>query len=178
MGGDLEDVAAGAAFLKTLPYVDPDRIGVFGGSFGGYMTYIALTKKPDLFKAGAAWIGITNLHLMYDESMEHFRTFLRRHMGDPVADHALWRDRSAVTHAANLRARLMMVHGANDPRCPVSQARVFRERLLALGRREGMGPDDDVEYHEFADEGHGPSGDIQGKTRIFRLLADFLDRRL
>lgn len=177
-GGDLEDVAAGAAYLKTLPCVDPSRIGIFGGSFGGYMSFIAVTRKPDLFKIGAPRIGITDLHLMYEESMEHFRYFLRHHMGDPVADAALWRDRSAITHADKLKAKLLIVHGANDPRCPVSQARVFRDRLLALGKREGSGPDDDFEYHEFADEGHGPSGDIQGKIRMFTLLADFVERRL
>lgn len=177
-GGDLEDVAAGAAFLKSLPYVDPERIGIFGGSFGGYMSFIAVTKKPDLFKIGAPRIGISDLHLMYEESKEHFRYFLRRQMGDPVADHALWRDRSAITHADKVQAKLLIVHGVNDPRCPVSQSRVFRERLLALGKREGTGPGDDFEYHEFADEGHGPSGDIQGKIRMFTLLADFIERRL
>ena len=177
-GGDLEDVATGAAFLKTLPYVDPARIGIFGGSFGGYMSYMAVTRKPDLFKIGVPWVGITDLHLMYEESMEHFRTFMRRQMGDPVADHALWRERSAITHAHHLKAKLLIGHGVNDPRCPVSQARVFRERLLALGKREGSGSDDDFEYHEFGDEGHGPSGDIQGKIRMFTLLADFVERRL
>ncbi|MGH2373320.1 MAG: S9 family peptidase [bacterium] len=177
-GGDLEDVAAGAAFLKTLPYVDSERIGIFGGSFGGYMTFTAVTKKPDLFKIGAPWIGISDLHLMYEESKEHFRYFMRHQMGDPVADHALWRDRSAITHADKVKAKLLIIHGVNDPRCPVNQSRVFRERLLALGKREGTGPDDDFEYHEFTDEGHGPSGDIQGKIRMFTLLADFVERRL
>lgn len=177
-GGDLEDVAAGAAYLRTLPYVDPSRIGIFGGSFGGYMSFIAVVKKPDVFKIGAPWVGISDLHLMYEESMEHFKYGLRHQMGDPVADAALWRDRSAITHAANLKAKLLIVHGVNDPRCPVSQARVFRDRLLALGKREGTGPADDFEYHEFADEGHGPSGDIQGKIRMFTLLADFVARRL
>ncbi len=177
-GGDLEDVAAGAAYLKSLPYVDPERVGVFGGSFGGFMSYIAVVKKPDVFKVGVPWIGITDLHKLYDEDMEHFRYYFRQQMGDPEADRALWRDRSAIEFADRLKAKLLIIHGVNDPRCPVSQSRIFRERILDLGKREGTGPDDDFEYHEFGDEGHGPSGDIQGKIRTYRLLVDFLERRL
>lgn len=177
-GGDLEDVAAGAEYLKSLPYVDPDRIGVFGGSYGGFMSFIAVVKKPDLFKVGVPWIGITDLHKLYDEDMEHFRYYFRQQMGDPEEDFALWRDRSAIEFADRLKAKLLILHGTNDPRCPITQARIFRERILALGKREGTAPDDDFEYHEFADEGHGPSGDIAGKIRTYKLVADFLQRRL
>lgn len=177
-GGDLEDVAAGAAYLKTLPFVDAERIGIFGGSFGGFMSYLAVVKKPELFKVGIPWIGITDLHLLYEEDMEHFRYYFRQQMGDPEENRALWRDRSAVEFADRLRAKLLMVHGVNDPRCPISQARVFRDRLVELGYREGRGEGDDFEYHEFGDEGHGPSGDIEGTIRTYRLLADFLERRL
>src|SRR5205807_1455314 len=80
-GVDLEDVAAGAEYLRTLPYVDPERLVVFGGSYGGFMTFIAATKKPDLWRAAVAWVGISDLHRMWDESKEHFRYFLREQMG-------------------------------------------------------------------------------------------------
>lgn len=173
-GGDLEDVVAGADYLKSLPYVDPDRIGVFGGSFGGFMSFIAVTKKPDVFKVGVPWVGITDLHMLYDEDMEHFKYYFRSQMGDPVENHALWRDRSAIEFAHQLKAPIMIVHGVNDPRCPISQARIFRDKLIALGKREGQ----DFEYHEFGDEGHGPGGDIQGKIRTYKLLVGFLERRL
>ncbi|MGN6673686.1 MAG: prolyl oligopeptidase family serine peptidase, partial [Thermomicrobiales bacterium] len=176
-GGDLEDVAAGAAYLKTLPYVDPERIGIFGGSYGGFMSYIAVVKKPDLFKVGVPWIGITDLNRLYDEDMEHFRYYLRQQLGNPAEHADLWRDRSAITHAEKLQAKLLIIHGTNDPRCPITQSRIFRDRLLELGKQEGTGPSDDFEYHEM-NEGHGPSGDIAGKTRIYQLLVDFLERRL
>lgn len=173
-GGDLEDVVAGANYLRSLPYVDPERIGVFGGSFGGFMSFIAVTKRPEVFKVGVPWVGITDLHRLYEEDMEHFKYYLRQQMGDPQENHALWRDCSAIEFAHQLKAPILIVHGTNDPRCPISQARAFRERLLHLGKREGQ----DFEYHEFGDEGHGPGGDIQGKIRTYRLLADFLERRL
>ncbi len=172
-GADLEDVVHAADYLRALPYVDPSRIGIFGGSYGGYMTYMAVTKKPDAWKAGVAWVGITDLQRLYAGSMEHFKYYLRQQMGDPDQDAALWRDRSAINFADNLRARLLMVHGANDPRCPIEQARAFRDRLLELDRTEGR----DFEYVEQSDEGHG-SSDIQQKIRAYQLLADFMQRNL
>ena len=172
-GADLEDVAAGAKYLGSLPYVDRDRLVVFGGSYGGFMTLIAATKKPELWRAAVSWVGISDLHRMWDESREHFRYFLREQMGDPEADRTLWRDRSAVEFADRLSAKLLLVHGVNDPRCPVAQSRIFRDKLRSLGRREG----EDFEYVELADEGHG-SADIEQKIRTFSILADFLDRVL
>lgn len=172
-GADLEDVAAGAKYLGSLDYVDPKRIAVFGGSYGGFMTFIAATKKPDLWKAAVAWVGISDLHAMWDESKEHFRYFLREQMGDPEKDRALWRDRSAIEFADKLKAKLLMIHGTNDPRCPVSQSRLFRDKLVALGKREGT----DFEYVEYGDEGHG-SADPEQKTRSYTILADFLERVL
>jgi dipeptidyl aminopeptidase/acylaminoacyl peptidase len=172
-GADLEDVAAGANYLETLPYVDPDRLVLFGGSYGGFMTLIAATKKPELWHAAVAWVGISDLHAMYEESEEHFKYFLREKMGDPEADAQLWRDRSAVNFAQDLKAKLLMIHGVNDPRCPVSQSRIFRDRLVELGYTEP----DDFEYVELAEEGHG-SQDIDQRQRVFRILGDWLDKTL
>ncbi len=175
-GGDLEDVAAGAEYLRGLPYVDDARLGVFGGSFGGFMAYLIAVKKPDLFKVSVPIVGISDLPQLYADNsrvMPQLGYYFRSMMGDPEQDAALWRDRSAVTHAANLKATMLMLHGVNDPRCPINQARGFRDALLAHGREEGR----DFEYLEFEDEGHG-AGDIAGKTRSYRLLTDFLARRL
>jgi dipeptidyl aminopeptidase/acylaminoacyl peptidase len=149
-GMDLEDVAAGADFLKSLPFVDPERLVVFGGSYGGYMTFMAVTKKPGIWKAGIASVGITDLTRLYAESMEHFKYFLREQMGDPEENAELWAERSAINFADNLRATLLMIHGVNDPRCPVDQSRIFRDRLVELGRTERQ----DFEYVEYGDEGH------------------------
>ena len=170
-GGDLEDVAAGVEYLKLLGMVDPTRIVAFGGSYGGYMTFMAMVKKPDLWKAGVAWIGITDLHRLYEKSMEHFKYYLRMLMGDPEENAELWRDRSAINFAENLNAKLLIMHGVNDPRCPIEQSRIFRDRLLELGYKEG----EDFEYIEFTDVGHA-SSDIGQKTEAYSIIADFLDR--
>ena len=94
-------------------------------------------------------------------------------MGDPEANADRWRDRSALHFAHQMTGQLLIVHGVNDPRCPISQARIFRDRLLELGKVEG----EDFEYVELAEEGHG-STDIDQKIRAFKLLADFMERRL
>lgn len=172
-GGDLEDVAHGAEYLKSLPYVDPKRLAVCGGSFGGYMTFMQAVKKPDLWKAASAWVGVTHLRKLYDSSMEHFKYYFRVQMGDPEKNAQLWEERSALNFAGQLKAKLQIVHGVNDPRCPVEQSRIFRDKLLQLGYQEGK----DFEYVEFGDIGHG-SQDIEHKIRWYKQLADFLDRVL
>jgi dipeptidyl aminopeptidase/acylaminoacyl peptidase len=172
-GGDLEDVAGAAAYLKAMPEVDSSRVGVWGGSYGGYMTFMAMTKKPDLWKAGVAWVGITDLKKLYDSSMEHFKYYLKLQMGDPEQSADLWKDRSAINFAQQMTAKLLIVHGINDPRCPIEQARIFRDRLVELGKVEGR----DFEYVELGEEGHG-STDIGQKIRSYRLLVDFMKRNL
>ncbi len=172
-GGDFKDVVAGTQYLARLPYVDPKRIGIWGGSFGGFMTYIATVKEPDLWHAACAWVGITDLDLLYNESREHYKYYFAEQMGNPAENKDLWKDRSAIYFADRLRAKLLIVHGINDPRCPIDQARRYRERLLALGRREGV----DFEYVELGEEGHG-SYDIEQKLRSARIVASFFERTL
>ncbi len=171
-GGDLRDVVAAAEYLRGLPYVDPDRLGVWGGSYGGYLTYMAVVRHPGLWGAACAWIGMTDLESLYDGSREHFQYYLRQQMGDPATHRALWRQRSAIHEAHRLRARLLIVHGVNDPRCPIDQARAFRDRLLGAGRVLGR----DFEYLELP-EGHG-SSDVEQKLRCYATVAEFFARAL
>jgi dipeptidyl aminopeptidase/acylaminoacyl peptidase len=173
-GKDLEDVAAGANHLKSLPYVDKKRMGVFGGSYGGFMTFIAVTKKPELWAAACAWVGISRLKTFYERSQPHFKYFIRMHMGDPEKNSKLWEDRSALNFAHNIRCPILMIHGVHDPRCPVEESRQFRNKLVELGKKEG----EDFEYVEFGEEGHGAYTDMSMRTRTFKILLDFFNRRL
>ncbi|WP_224333924.1 S9 family peptidase [Haloprofundus halobius] len=174
-GLEQEDVAAGARWLADKEWVDGDRLAVFGGSYGGYSTFMQLVQRPDLWKTGVAWVGITDLHLMHEEAMPHYRTFLETQMGDPEEDYELWRDRSAIEHVEKAEPPLYIVHGVNDVRCPISQARVFRDALRERGWAEGE--DGEFEYTELGEEGHG-STDIDQKVRAYSSVGDYLDRRL
>jgi dipeptidyl aminopeptidase/acylaminoacyl peptidase len=172
-GKDAEDIVAGAEYLKKLPWIDGNRIVVAGGSYGGYATYWQMVKYPKTWAAGIAWMGITDLLRLYEESMPHLRYFLREAMGEPEKNKDLWIERSPITHAKNLKAPLLIIHGVNDPRCPISQARIFRDKLIKLGFKKG----EDFEYTELSEEGHG-STDRDQRIRIFKLIAKFLTRRL
>jgi dipeptidyl aminopeptidase/acylaminoacyl peptidase len=173
-GKDLGDVVAGAKFLKGLSYVDSDRIGILGRSYGGFLTYLAVTKEPDIWKAGVAWVGITDLPRLYESAMPHYKAGFEEQMGDPEEDRELWEDRSAVNFAQNLKVKLLMVQGVDDPRCPVEQARIFRDRLLELGFEEGK----DFEYVELEGGHMGWYTNIQSKIQQVKLIADFFDRNL
>ena len=174
-GMEAEDIAEGGRWLEGQDWIDADRVAVFGGSYGGYSTYVQLTKHPKLWTTGIAWVGITDLHGLYEESMPHFKTTLEEQLGDPDENADLWRERSPLTHVDGMERPILITHGVNDPRCPISQARRFRDALEHRGWTEG--PDGDFEYHEFGEEGHG-STDIDRKIRVFRIMADYLDRRL
>ncbi|MFD1515588.1 prolyl oligopeptidase family serine peptidase [Halomarina rubra] len=173
-GGEQRDIATATELVSDYDWVDDDRVVVFGGSYGGYSAYCQATMFPDLYDASIAWIGLTDLVDMYENTMPHFRTeLMEKYLGTPEENPDLYHDRSPVTHAENLAAPLLMVHGVNDRRVPVSQARIFRDRLDELGFEEG----EEYEYVELGEEGHA-SSDIDQKIRLFEILDDFLDRRL
>ncbi len=172
-GKEQDDVAEGARWLKKQDWIDEERISVFGGSYGGYSAYMQMVKYPELWTTGIAWIGISDLHELYEEDMPHFQAMLEEQMGDPEENHDLWRDRSPIEHVENMKRPILMIHGVNDPRCPVGQARIFKEGLEDMGWKEG----EDFEYEELSEEGHG-STDIDQKIRAFKILEDYLERRL
>ena len=174
-GAEQGDIAEGTRWLAEKGWVDEDRIAVMGGSYGGYSTNMQLVNYPELYAAGVSQVGITDLEALYEESMPHFKTTLERYLGDPDENAALYEERSPVNHVENLDAPLCIVHGVNDPRCPISQARLFRDALLDAGHEEGE--DGRFEYNELGEEGHG-STDIDNKIRSFELIADFLERRV
>jgi dipeptidyl aminopeptidase/acylaminoacyl peptidase len=111
---------------------------------------------------------------MFENTMPPFRTeLMEKYLGTPADNPDLYAERSPVAHVENVDAPLFLVHGVNDRRVPVSQARIFREALDEAGYDEG----DDYEYEELGEEGHA-SSDQEQKLRMFRLLEDFLDRRV
>ncbi len=173
-GAEQGDVVVGTEVaLERYDWLDSDEVVVFGGSYGGYSAYWQLVQYPDAFDAGIAWIGLTDLEDQYENTMPHFRTeLMEKYLGTPAENPELYRERSPVTHVENLDAPALLVHGVNDRRVPVSQARIFREALSEAGYEEGT----DFEYQELGEEGHA-STDQDQKLRMFELLADFLDRQ-
>ena len=174
-GAEQGDVAVAAEHvLDTYDWLDDDRVVVFGGSYGGYSAYWQLVQYPELYAAGVAWIGLTDLEDMYENTMPHFRSeLMETYLGSPDENPEFYAERSPVTYVDNVDAPIFLVHGVNDRRVPVSQARIFREALLEAGYEA----DEDFVYEELGEEGHA-SSDQEQKLRMFELLADFLERRV
>jgi len=104
---ELQDQVAGVKYLKSLGYVDPARIGITGGSYGGYMTLEALFNAPDVFKMGVSDAPVTDWKL-YDT------IYTERYMGRPQDNADGYKDSSPVNQAANIKGKLMLVHGTGD----------------------------------------------------------------
>ncbi len=147
-GGDLEDVVYAAKWLHEQDEIDGSRIAVVGGSYGGFMTLMALTKKPGVFSAGVAIVPIADWLEMYNLSDSAFRGFMRELFGgSPKEKEELYRERSPVTHVSHIKAPVMIIAGRRDSRCPIEQVEKFVRKLKEMGHphsfrveeREGHG---------------------------------------
>jgi dipeptidyl aminopeptidase/acylaminoacyl peptidase len=168
----LWDCVEGKDYLAGLPSVDGDRIGIIGGSYGGYMVLAALAYKPEEFAAGIDIFGVANW-LRTIESIpkwwESFRLALYQEMGDPEKDREMLREISPVFHADKIRRPLLVLQGANDPRVLKAES----DDIVAAVKKNGV----PVEYIVFPDEGHGftkKKNQIEGYGAILKFLDKYL----
>jgi len=131
-GNDLEDVVYGAEWLRKQPEVDGSKIAIMGASYGGYMTLIALTKKPEAFAAGVSLVPVTDWLEMYELSDSFFRLFEETLLGTPSEKKELYQDRSPITHVANIKAPVMIMAGKKDSRCPIQPIEKFVKKLKEM----------------------------------------------
>ncbi|MES2068787.1 MAG: S9 family peptidase [Pseudomonadota bacterium] len=168
----LWDCVEAKTYLASLGYIDPDRIGIIGGSYGGYMTLSALAFRPEAFKVGIDIFGVSNW-LRTLESIppywESFRKALYEEIGDPVKDKDFLIATSPLFHAKEIRAPLMVVQGANDPRVIKPES----DEIVEAVKKNGV----PVEYVVFADEGHGFSKK-KNQIEANRKILEFLDAHL
>jgi dipeptidyl aminopeptidase/acylaminoacyl peptidase len=169
---DLKDCIYGRTYLETLDWVDPERIGIIGGSYGGYMVAAALAFEPESFEVGINIFGVTNW-LRTLESIpawwEAFRESLYKEMGDPAEDRERLYAISPLFHADQIRKPLLVMQGANDPRV----LQVESDELVEAVRANGV----PVEYVLFEDEGHG-FRNKDNRIEAARAYLEFLDRYL
>ncbi len=165
-GVDLRDFAAVATWLQQQDWVDPARIAVFGGSYGGFAVLTCLSRLPELgWAAGVDLFGISNLITLANSSPPTWRTLVATRIGDPDRDAAQLITRSPITHADRIRAPLMVIQGANDPRVPPAES----EQIVGRLRDRGV----EVRYETFPDEGHGFTK-RENQIRAFTAAGDFL----
>src|SRR5918998_2502695 len=147
----------------------PERLGVFGGSFGGFATLWCVTRLPQYWAAAVDVVGPSNLITFVKAVPPFWRRYMKAWVGDPEEDAELLRERSPITYVDDVRAPLLVIQGANDPRVVKPESDQMVERLRSLGRT--------VEYMVFEDEGHGFTK-RENQQRAFRLAADWFERHL
>jgi dipeptidyl aminopeptidase/acylaminoacyl peptidase len=146
-GGDLQDEVFATRFLESTGYVDSKKIGITGGSYGGYMTLMAIGKSPEIWAAGVELYGIIDWTTMLQHSDPELQQYIKALLGDPVADRKVYEDDSPIAYLHNVKAPLLVLQGDNDPRVPKEEA----EQVVALLQKDGK----TVEAHYYANEGHG-----------------------
>lgn len=163
------DLAHAVLWLRGQPDVDGQRIAVYGGSYGGFMVLAALTSFPDLWAAGVDIVGISNFITFLENTGAYRRSVREAEYGRLEQDRAVLEDISPIRKVDRITAPLMVIHGQNDPRVPVSEARQVVEALRARGVP--------VEFLVYPDEGHGLVK-LANKLDAYPKVAEFLLRHL
>lgn len=158
---ELEDQRAGVDHLVKLGFVDPSRIGMYGWSYGGFMTLYSLLNAPDLFAAGVAGAPVTNWHL-YDT------IYTERYMGLPQDNEAGYKDSSAITYAANLKAKLLLIHNFSDDNVLFQNTFQMADALQKAGKP--------FEMMIYPQKTHGVTGPTKG--HLNQVMTEFFERAL
>lgn len=164
-GGDLQDVLGAAEWIKQTGYVDPKKLILMGGSYGGYMTMMGVTKAPEIWAAGVPIVPFVNWVTEIQNEDPVLQQSDLATMGDPEKNKALYEDRSPIHFVDRIRAPLYLLAGGNDPRCPKSEA---QQVVDAVKKRGGV-----VEYKVYENEGHG-FAKVENQIDAYRRVAEFL----
>jgi dipeptidyl-peptidase-4 len=161
-GRDIEDLHSGVEYLKSLGYVDPSRIGIWGNSYGGTLTVASLFKKPGVYKAGVA--GAPAI------SAAHFTTGDVQRVRRPATHPDTFRTNSALTYAEGLKDHLLIIHGLQDDVVPFKTSVMLAEKLMLLGK--------DFDFVLVPAANHGWSQQEHYGQFTFKKLVEHFDRYL
>ncbi len=164
-GDELKDIEHAAQWLREQSWADTERLAVYGASFGGFATLSAMTRLPEYWRCGIDLVGPANLVTFARAVPPHWRASMKKWVGDPDEDADFLMERSPITYVDKIRAPLLVLQGARDPRVVKPESDQMVEKLRALGR--------EVEYHVFEDEGHDFSK-RSNQLQAYRLIAAFL----
>ena len=169
---DLADVVASKRMLADTGYVDPERVGIIGQSYGGYMVLAALAFRPEVFTVGVDIFGVSNWLRTLQNTPSWWaarRDALFAELGDPATDADRLRRISPLFHADRMRSPLIVLQGANDARVLQAES----DEIVAAVKKNNV----PVEYIVFPDEGHG-FVKRENEIRGYKAILDFLDTHL
>jgi dipeptidyl aminopeptidase/acylaminoacyl peptidase len=168
----LWDVVEAKKYLQSTGWVDHERIGVMGGSYGGYMVLAALAFKPEEFAVGVDIFGVSNWVRTLQSIppyWESFRKSLYKEIGDPETQLDMLKASSPLFHADKIRRPLIVLQGANDPRVIKPES----DEIVEAVKKSGV----PVEYVVFDNEGHGFTKKVN-EIRANKAILEFLDKHL
>ncbi len=158
---EIEDQMIGVNHLKSLPYVDADRMGVFGWSYGGFMTTSLMTRTPDVFKVGVA--GGAVIDWQYYEVM-----YTERYMDTPQQNPEGYKEANLLNYVNNLKGKLLQVHGTSDPTVVWQQTLLFAQKAMQLGI--------EIDYFPYVGHKHKVNG--KDRFHLFKKITDYLIENL
>jgi dipeptidyl aminopeptidase/acylaminoacyl peptidase len=167
-----DDITDGVNWLIDQGIADPERIAIYGGSYGGYATLAGLTLTPDLYAAGVDYVGVSNLFTFMNTIPPYWKPMLdmlTEMVGHPETDSLMLAEVSPVFHVDKIQAPLFVAQGANDPRVNKAESDQIVEALKARGV--------DVEYMVKDNEGHGFRNE-ENRFDFYRAMITFLDKHL
>ncbi|WP_223860716.1 S9 family peptidase [Spirosoma validum] len=169
---DLKDCVESKKFLTGTGYVDPSKIGIMGGSYGGYMTLAGLAFTPDEFAVGVDIFGVANWLRTLNSMPEWWgpqRDAMFKEIGHPKADSVALYNKSPLFHTNKIKKPLIVIQGANDPRV----LKIESDEIVANVKKNGV----PVEYITFPNEGHG-FVKKENEITAYKAVREFLDKYL
>jgi len=167
-----DDITDGVQWAIDQGIADPDRIGIYGASFGGYATLAGITYTPDLYAAAVDYVGVSNIFTLLNTIppyWETMRNMFYERVGHPEKDKELLTAVSPVFHADKIKTPLFVAQGANDPRVNKAESDQIVEALRARGV--------DVEYMLKDNEGHGFANE-ENRIEFYNAMVKFFDSHL
>jgi len=168
-GGDMQDWEHAVKWLREQDWVERERIGVYGGSYGGFAVLTCVTRLPQYWAAAVDIFGPSNLVTFAKAVPPTWKRFIARFVGDPETEADFLMERSPITYVENVQAPLLVIQGATDPRVVKGESDQLVEKLESLGR--------EVEYVVFDDEGHGFTK-RPNELKAYSLAAEWLEKHL
>ncbi|MBU1377459.1 MAG: S9 family peptidase [Alphaproteobacteria bacterium] len=165
----VKDIKASTDALVALGVADPRRLGIMGGSYGGYMVMAGVTEYPDMFAAGANLYGVVNFDTFFKHTQPWMAAISTIEYGNPATQAEMLKSLSPINKLDRIKTPLIVLHGANDTNVPVIEAEQIVQQLKARGVP--------VEYVLFPDEGHGWRR-LPNRIKSTVTLADFFERKL
>ncbi len=166
------DITDGVNWLVSKGIADKNKIGIYGGSYGGYAVLAGLAFTPELYACGVDYVGISNLFTFMNSIPPYWKPFLDMFyemVGNPEADKEMFKQASPVFHVDKIKTPLLIAQGANDPRVAKSES----DQIVEALKKRGI----DVPYIVKDNEGHGFHNE-ENKFEFYRAMEEFLGRHL